>query len=142
VVMFAVVFGLAMDYELFLLSSIKEAYDQTGDTRSSVARGLERSGQLITRAALLLVAVMVGFISADMLLVKEMGVGMAVAVIIDATIVRALLVPASMRLLGAYNWWAPPRLAALWRRLHLAVDESEEEPGQPPPVQPSHAGQR
>jgi RND superfamily putative drug exporter len=127
VVMFAVVFGLAMDYELFLLSRIREGYDQTGDTRASVARGLERTGQLITRAALLLVAVMAGFISADMLLVKEMGVGMAVAVIVDATIVRALLVPASMRLLGAYNWWAPRRLAALWQRMHLAVDESEDE---------------
>jgi uncharacterized membrane protein YdfJ with MMPL/SSD domain len=128
VVMFAVVFGLAMDYELFLLSRIREAYDQTGDTRSSVGRGLERTGQLITRAALLLVAVMTGFICADMLLIKEMGVGMAVAVIVDATIVRALLVPASMRLMGAYNWWAPPRLAALWQRMHLAVDESEDEP--------------
>ncbi|HEX6242941.1 MAG TPA: MMPL family transporter [Polyangiales bacterium] len=128
VVMFAVVFGLAMDYELFLLSRIREAYDQTGDTRTSVARGLERTAALITRAALLLVAVMVGFISADMLLVKEMGVGMAVAVIVDATIVRALLVPASMQLLGAYNWWAPPRLAAWWRRMHLAVDESEPVP--------------
>jgi uncharacterized membrane protein YdfJ with MMPL/SSD domain len=128
VVMFAVVFGLAMDYELFLLSRIREAYDQTGDTRSSVARGLERTGQLITRAALLLVAVMTGFICADMLLIKEMGVGMAVAVIVDATIVRALLVPASMRLMGAYNWWAPPRLAALWKRMHLAVDESDDEP--------------
>jgi RND superfamily putative drug exporter len=70
---------------------------------------------------------MVGFISADMLLVKEMGVGMAVAVVVDATIVRALLVPASMRLLGAYNWWAPRPLRAFWERLHLAVDESEDE---------------
>jgi RND superfamily putative drug exporter len=141
VVMFAVVFGLAMDYELFLLSHIRESYDQTGDTRGSVARGLERTGQLITRAALLLVAVMAGFIAADMLLVKEMGVGMAVAVIVDATIVRALLVPASMRLLGAYNWWAPPRLAALWRRLHLAVDEgAEEEPAAiRPPTVPERA---
>jgi RND superfamily putative drug exporter len=139
VVMFAVVFGLAMDYELFLLSHIREAYDQTGDTRASVARGLERTGQLITRAALLLVAVMVGFISADMLLVKEMGVGMAVAVIVDATIVRALLVPASMRLLGGYNWWAPPRLAALWRRLHLAVDESDDAEAEP--TRPTHEPQ-
>jgi uncharacterized membrane protein YdfJ with MMPL/SSD domain len=127
-VMFAVVFGLAMDYELFLLSHIREEYDHTGDTRSSVARGLARTGQLITRAALLLVAVMAGFISADMLLVKEMGVGMAIAVIVDATIVRGLLVPASMRLMGAYNWWAPPRMAALWKRMHLGVDESETGP--------------
>jgi RND superfamily putative drug exporter len=143
VVMFAVVFGLAMDYELFLLSRIREFYELTGDTRTSVARGLERTGQLITRAALLLVAVMVGFISADMLLVKEMGVGMAVAVIVDATIVRALLVPASMRLLGAYNWWAPRPLRAFWERLHLAVDESEDEDEEEPipgSTQPSHVG--
>lgn len=125
VIMFAVVFGLAMDYELFLLSRIREAYDQTGDTRESVSRGLEGTGQLITRAALLLVAVMVGFISADMLLVKEMGVGMAVAIIVDATIVRALLVPATMQLLGAYNWWAPRVLARWWKRSQLGVDESE-----------------
>jgi RND superfamily putative drug exporter len=139
VVMFAVVFGLAMDYELFLLSRIREIYDQTGDTHTSVARGLERTAQLITRAALLLVAVMVGFITADMLLVKEMGVGMAVAVIVDATIVRALLVPASMQLLGSYNWWAPPRLAAWWRKLHVAVDESEPE-AEPErePAKPAH----
>jgi uncharacterized membrane protein YdfJ with MMPL/SSD domain len=125
VIMFAVVFGLAMDYELFLLSRIREAYDETGDTRASVSRGLERTGQLITRAALLLVAVMIGFISADMLLIKEMGVGMAVAIIVDATIVRALLVPATMQLLGAYNWWAPRGLARWWKRSHLGVDESE-----------------
>jgi uncharacterized membrane protein YdfJ with MMPL/SSD domain len=128
VVMFAVVFGLAMDYELFLLSRIREAYDHGCDTRTSVSRGLLRTAQLISRAALLLVGVLVGFITADMLLVKEMGVGMAIAVIVDATIVRALLVPASMQLLGAYNWWAPPRLLAWWQRLHLAVDESEPEP--------------
>lgn len=123
VVMFAVVFGLAMDYELFLLSRIREAYDRTHDTHRSVTIGLERTAQIITRAALLLVAVMVGFASADMLLVKELGVGMAIAVVVDATIVRALLVPATMQLLGHYNWWAPKPLAALWERLHLGVDE-------------------
>jgi RND superfamily putative drug exporter len=128
IVMFAVVFGLAMDYELFLLSRIREAYDETHDTHESVTRGLTRTGQLITRAALLLVAVMVGFISADMLLIKEMGVGMAVAVMVDATVVRALLVPATMQLLGAYNWWAPRPLARWWRRLHVGVDEGEPAP--------------
>ncbi len=125
VVMFAVVFGLAMDYELFLLSRIREAYDKSHDTHTSVTIGLERTAQIITRAALLLVAVMVGFASADMLLVKELGVGMAIAVIVDATIVRALLVPATMQLLGHYNWWAPAGLASLWRRMHLGVDERD-----------------
>jgi trehalose monomycolate/heme transporter len=123
IVMFAVVFGLAMDYELFLLSRIRESYEESSDTHQSVTHGLERTGQLISRAALLLVAVMIGFVSADMLLVKELGVGMAVAVIVDATIVRALLVPATMQLLGAYNWWAPRPLARLWHKLHLGVDE-------------------
>ncbi len=107
VVMFAVVFGLAMDYELFLLSRIREAWDLTGDGRVSVAIGLEQTGRIITRAALLVIAVMVGFMSADMLLIKELGVGMAIAIAVDATIVRALLVPATMQLLGRYNWWAP-----------------------------------
>jgi trehalose monomycolate/heme transporter len=123
VVMFAVVFGLSMDYELFLLSRIREAYDKTNDTHKSVTIGLERTAQLITRAALLLVAVLIGFASADMLLVKELGVGMIVAIVIDATIVRALLVPATMQLLGHHNWWAPRPLAKLWQRMHLGVDE-------------------
>ncbi len=125
VVMFAVVFGLAMDYELFLLSRVREAYDETHDTHQSVTIGLERTAQIITRAALLLVAVMAGFASADMLLVKELGVGMAIAVIVDATIVRALLVPATMQLLGRYNWWAPRPLARAWSRLHLGIDERQ-----------------
>lgn len=138
VVMFAVVFGLAMDYELFLLSRIREAYDRTHDTHASVTIGLERTAQIITRAALLLVAVMIGFASADMLLVKELGVGMGVAIIVDATIVRALLVPATMQLLGHYNWWAPAPLAALWSRMQLGVDERdpEELEGHHPAEQP------
>jgi uncharacterized membrane protein YdfJ with MMPL/SSD domain len=125
VMMFAVVFGLAMDYELFLLSHVREVYDRTGDNATSVALGLERSGRIITQAAALLVAVMIGFVSADMLLVKELGVGMAIAVIVDATIVRSLLVPATMQLMGHYNWWAPAPLARLWKRMDLGVDERD-----------------
>jgi RND superfamily putative drug exporter len=123
VVMFAVVFGLAMDYELFLLSRIREAYDKSGDTRESVATGLAHTGKLITRAALLLIAVVLGFVTADMLLVKELGVGMTIAIAVDATIVRIFLVPATMQLLGRYNWWAPAPLARLWQRSGLGVDE-------------------
>jgi RND superfamily putative drug exporter len=123
VVMLAVVFGLAMDYELFLLSRIREAYEDTRDTRTSVALGLEQSGRIITRAAILLIAVTIGFISADMILVKQLGVGMAIAIAVDATIVRALLVPATMELLGRYNWWAPRWLERLWRGLGLGVSE-------------------
>jgi uncharacterized membrane protein YdfJ with MMPL/SSD domain len=107
-----------------------------------VTIGLERTAQIITRAALLLVAVMVGFASADMLLVKELGVGMAIAVTVDATIVRALLVPATMQLLGHYNWWAPAPLTALWKRMHLGVDEREPaELGSTPPPAPATVGE-
>jgi len=132
VIMFAVMFGLAMDYELFLLSRIREAYDATGDTHESVSRGLEQTGRIITQAALLLVGVTVGFISADMLIVKEIGVGMAVAIIVDATIVRLFLVPATMQLLGGMNWWSPPSIARLWARFSFGVDESS-------PAQGAHA---
>jgi RND superfamily putative drug exporter len=127
VVMFAVVFGLAMDYELFLLSRIREAYDKSGDTEESVATGLAHTGKLITRAALLLIAVVLGFVTADMLLVKELGVGMTIAIAVDATIVRIFLVPATMQLLGRYNWWAPAPLARLWQRSGLGVDERSPE---------------
>jgi len=129
VIMFAVMFGLAMDYELFLLSRIREAYDATGDTHESVSRGLEQTGRIITQAALLLVGVTVGFISADMLIVKEIGVGMAVAIIVDATIVRLFLVPATMQLLGGMNWWSPPSIARLWARFSFGVDESSPSQG-------------
>lgn len=133
VVMFAVMFGLAMDYELFLLSRIREEYDRHEDTRASVAFGIEHTGTIITRAALLLVAVMLGFVAADMLLIKELGVGMIVAIVVDVTIVRGLLVPATMQLLGHYNWWAPGPLARWWCRTGIGVDES------PPPIcRPEH----
>ncbi len=120
VAMFAVLFGLSMDYELFLLSRIREEYDRVHDTTASIAFGIEQSGTIITRAALLLVAVMLGFVAADMLLIKELGVGMAIAIAVDVTIVRALLVPATMKLLGHYNWWAPRPLARLWERFGIA----------------------
>jgi uncharacterized membrane protein YdfJ with MMPL/SSD domain len=121
--MFAVLFGLAMDYELFLLSRIREAYEEAHDTRAGVGIGLEQTGRIITRAAILLVAVMIGFITADMLLVKELGVAMAIAIILDVTIVRSLLVPATMQLLGHLNWWAPKWRLAAWRRSGIGVEE-------------------
>src|SRR5690606_33357734 len=128
VVMFAVMFGLAMDYELFLLSRIREEYDRRGDTHESVVFGVEHTAAIITRAALLLVAVMLGFIAGDMLIIKQLGVGMVIAIAVDVTVVRGLLVPAAMQLLGHYNWWAPGPLARWWRRSGIGVDES------PPPV--------
>jgi RND superfamily putative drug exporter len=96
-----------MDYEVFLLSRIREAYEQSGDNTASVALGLERSGRIITSAAAVVILVSMAFASADMVIVKALGVGMALAVLLDATLVRGLLVPATMRLLGNVNWWWP-----------------------------------
>lgn len=107
VIMFCVLFGLSMDYEVFLLSRVREEWDRTGDNTASVAAGLQRSGQIITSAALIVVVVTASFVSADVILIKALGLGIAVAVALDATIVRALLVPATMRLLGHWNWWLP-----------------------------------
>jgi len=111
VILFCIVFGLSMDYEVLLLSRIQEEYYRTGDNTHAVAEGLERSGRLITAAALIMVAVFTGFALADVVIIKSVGVGMAVAVALDATLVRALIVPATMRLLGRWNWWAPAQLA-------------------------------
>ncbi len=119
VILFGIVFGLSMDYEVFLLSRIQEEYQRTGDNRRAVADGLERSGRLITGAAAIMVAVFSAFAAGDIVLVKSVGLAMAIAVAIDATIVRALMVPATMRLLGAVNWWAPRPLVRFHRRLGL-----------------------
>ena len=119
VIMFCIVFGLSMDYEVLLLSRIQEEYLRTGDNTRSVAEGLERSGRLITGAAAIMVGVFAAFGLAEILLIKAIGLGMALAVAIDATLVRALVVPATMRLLGDLNWWAPGPLARLYRRLRL-----------------------
>jgi putative drug exporter of the RND superfamily len=110
VILFCVLFGLSMDYEVFLLTRMKEQWDRTGDNREAVARGLERSGRIVTSAALIVVLVAGSFAFADIVLIKALGIGMALAVALDATVVRALLVPATMRLLGRWNWWLPSGL--------------------------------
>jgi RND superfamily putative drug exporter len=107
VLLFCVVFGLSMDYEVFLLTRMQEAWIRTGDNRTAVADGLERSGRLVTGAAAIMACVFLAFALASVVTIKSIGVGMAVAVIVDATLVRALVVPAVMRLLGGANWWAP-----------------------------------
>lgn len=111
VIMFCVLFGLSMDYEVFLLSRIREEWDRTGDNALSVATGLQRSGQIITSAALIVVVVTASFVTADVVIIKALGLGIALAVALDASVVRALLVPAVMELLGRANWWIPPSLA-------------------------------
>ena len=107
VILFCVLFGLSMDYEVFLLTRMREIYDRTGDNTAAVAGGLERSGRIITSAALIVVVVAGSFAFAEIVLIKALGVGVAIAVALDATIVRALLVPATMRLFGKWNWWSP-----------------------------------
>src|SRR5262249_21743841 len=114
-------------YEVFLLSRIKESYDETGDTDTAVANGLQRSGRIITAAASLILVVFLGFAAGQTLGIKEMGVALAVAVAVDATLVRCVLVPATMTLLGRANWWAP----AWMRRIHDRFGLSESEPSQP-----------
>jgi trehalose monomycolate/heme transporter len=114
ILMVAVLFGLACDYEVFLLSRVREEWVHGADNTTAVATGLQRTGRIITSAALLLVVVITGFATGQTGFVKLIGVGMIVAIVVDATLVRALLVPATMRLLGRWNWWAPGPL----RRLH------------------------
>ncbi len=123
ILLFCSLFGLSMDYEVFLLSRIQEAFWQTGDNTRAVALGLQRSGAIITSAALIVVVVSSCFATADMILVKALGLGMAIAVVIDATLVRGLLVPSTMRLLGNLNWWLP--FAGVQRRPPRPPDLAE-----------------
>jgi trehalose monomycolate/heme transporter len=119
ILMFAIMFGLSMDYEVFLLSRIRERYDVTGDNTAAVASGLQRTGGLITSLALLLILVVGAFSASGITFIKLLGVGMIVALAVDASIVRVLLVPAVMRLLGPVNWWAPGPLRRLYARYGL-----------------------
>jgi RND superfamily putative drug exporter len=107
VILFCAVFGLSMDYQVLMLSRIQELYRKTGDNREAVAEGLARSAPLITSAAAIMVAVFAAFVVADVIFLKAVGLGVAIAVVLDATLIRVLLVPATMRLLGRANWWAP-----------------------------------
>lgn len=119
ILMLAVLFGLATDYEVFLLSRVREEWDASGDNTASVAAGLQHTGRIITAAALLLIIVVAGFAAGGITFIKLIGVGMIVAIVVDATLVRALLVPATMRLLGRWNWWAPAPLARIHRRFGI-----------------------
>jgi len=124
---FAVVFGLSMDYEVLLLSRIQESYRRSGNNTLAVADGLARSGRVITGAALIMVVVFAAFGLAEGMVIKSLGVGLAIAVLVDATVIRVLVVPATMRLLGRWNWWVPPHIAGLTGR--LGFGDSEPEPG-------------
>jgi len=127
ILMLAIIFGLSMDYEVFLLSRIRERYDVTGDTPEAIASGLQRTGGVITSAALLLVIVVGAFSASGITFIKLMGVGMIVALIVDASVVRVLLVPALMRLLGRANWWAPKPLRGLYARYGIREHDGSDE---------------
>ncbi|MGO9583752.1 MAG: MMPL family transporter [Acidimicrobiales bacterium] len=116
ILMFAIMFGLSMDYEVFLLSRIREHYDMSGDNTAAIATGLQRTGGVITSAALMLGVVIGSFSASSVTFTKMMGIGMVVALSVDATIVRLLLVPATMKLLGDANWWAPGPLRRIYTR--------------------------
>ena len=139
IIMFAVLFGLSMDYEVLLLSRMQEAYRRTGDNRASVAEGLAQTAGVITGAAMIMVTVFAAFALADVLTIKAIGVGMAIAVFIDATIIRVLLVPATMRLMGKWNWWAPGFMARFADRLGFSHVEDEPEPEPKPETRPAPA---
>ena len=134
ILMFCVLYGLSMDYEVLLLSRVQEEYVKSGRNRESVALGIENTGGIITGAAAIMIVVFGGFVIAEVTVIKSLGFGLAVAVLIDATIVRCLLVPATMRLLGRWNWWAPASV-------HRAVDRigfgPTELPAPPPSATPA-----
>jgi len=132
ILMFCVLFGLSMDYEVFLLSRIKEEWDATGDNTRAVAVGLERTGALVTAAAALLALVFLSFTTSSISFIKLLGLGTAVAVVVDATLVRGALVPAFMRLMGRANWWAPAPLRRLHARFGLAEAHSSDAPEKEP----------
>jgi RND superfamily putative drug exporter len=131
--MFCVAFGLSMDYEVFLLSRIKEEYDRTGDNELSVARGLERTGRIVTAAALLIAVVFMSFATSHITFIKLFGIGLTLAVLMDAFVIRGTLVPAFMRMAGEWNWWAPAPLRRLHARIGISehVDLDDEPPAAP-----------
>jgi RND superfamily putative drug exporter len=116
ILMLAILFGLSMDYEVFLLSRIREQWDRTGDNDLAIVTGVQKTGRIITSAAVLLAVVIGAFALSGIVFMKMLGIGMLVALLIDATVVRAMLVPATMKLLGRWNWWAPGPMLRWWEK--------------------------
>ena len=131
--MLAILVGLSMDYEVFLLSRIREQWDLTHDNTLAVATGVQRTGRIITSAALLLAVVIGAFSTSGVVFMKMIGIGMLVALLIDATVVRSLLVPATMKLLGNWNWWAPAGMRRWWERYGIRESDGVPAPSSPPP---------
>jgi RND superfamily putative drug exporter len=138
ILMFCVAFGLSMDYEVFLLSRIKEEHDRTGDNVASVAMGLEKTGRIVTAAAATIAVVFIAFSTSGITFIKLIGIGLALAVLMDATLIRGLLVPAFMRLAGELNWWAPRPLKRIYER--WGFSEAPSEPAPPTPAAPAPTG--
>jgi RND superfamily putative drug exporter len=129
--LFSVLFGLSMDYQVFLLSRIKERYDQTRDTTDAVAWGVASTARIITGAALIIVAVFSGFATGDLVMFQQMGFGIAAALLIDATVIRSVVLPSAMQLLGTRNWYLPRWLRWL---PHLEVESHAPPAAQPDPT--------
>ena len=132
--LFCILFGLSMDYEVFLLARIREEYLRTGDNTEAVGWGLEHTARIITSAAAIMVTVFGAFAFARMLPIKELGFGLAAAVLLDATIIRVVMVPATMRLMGRWNWWLPAWLDRLLPKVSLETAEEVPEAPIPAPV--------
>jgi RND superfamily putative drug exporter len=113
--LFAMLFGLSMDYEVFLVTRMREAWDGLEDNREAVAHGLERTGRIVTAAAVVMVAAFLGFVAGRIVGLQEFGLGLAVAIFVDATVVRAVLVPSLMAVFGRWNWWLPEPIARVVR---------------------------
>jgi RND superfamily putative drug exporter len=130
--MFAILFGLSMDYEVFLLSRVRENYLLSGDSDAAVINGLAGTARVITSAALIMISVFLGFVFGDDPRIKMLGLGLATAILVDATVVRLILVPATMKLLGDSNWWIPGWLDRLMPKLDFG--------GRPAPPKPEIEG--
>ncbi len=113
--LFAMLFGLSMDYEVFMVTRMREVWDERKDNVQAVAEGLQRTGRIVTAAAIVMVAAFSGFVAGRVLGLQEFGIGLAVAILVDATLVRVLLVPSMMAILGRWNWWLPDRMARFLR---------------------------
>ncbi|MFI6285708.1 MMPL family transporter [Streptomyces sp. NPDC051018] len=132
ILMFCIAYGLSMDYEVFIMARIKEAYDRTGDNTSAVAEGIQRSAPLVTSAAAILALTFATYSTGGVVFLKELGIGMALAVMVDALLIRTLLVPAFMGLAGKANWWAPAPLRRLHARYGISEAPAAEAPRQDP----------
>ena len=132
--MFPILFGLSMDYEVFLISRIREEYDRIGDNTEAVARGMAGTGRVITSGALIMIAVFLAFVASPVPSLKMLGLGLATAILVDATIVRLVLVPATMALLGKANWWLPGWLDRILPRLTAEGADHDSQPWEQPTV--------